>query len=99
MSSLFSPQEKKLLFSLRTRSVPVKRNYSNKYKPNLFCNLCENQNEEESEMHILRCEALNEEPINDEDYEDIYSDNLEKQQRITQIFQNILKKRRILLQN
>ena len=54
-SDELSTKEKKLLFSLCTRSVHVKTNYRNMYKFNMHCTLCENNSEEEYESHLLKC--------------------------------------------
>ena len=50
--------EKKLLFSLRCRTADVKTNYRNKYKFNMFCRICDNRTEEESENHLLKCSKI-----------------------------------------
>ena len=43
LSENLSFKQKRLLFSLRTRSIHVKRNYKNKYKFNMLCSLCPDQ--------------------------------------------------------
>ena len=50
--------EKKLLFAMKTRTVNVKTNFRNSYS-NLTCRLCANPGEEESELHLMRCEKNN----------------------------------------
>ena len=50
--------EKKLLFSLRSRMYPVKMNYRNGHS-NLLCSLC--SKEEENQQHLLVCEKIVEE--------------------------------------
>ena len=94
--------EKKLLFSLRCRTFDVKTNYRNKFKFNMFCRICENQTEEESERHLLKCSKILNHldkniDIANAKYESIYSDNLEEQVLITKVFHSILKIRLKLL--
>ena len=98
-----STKEKKLLFSLRTRSVDVKTNYRNKYKMNMYCRVCQDQTEEESEKHLLKCKILIENIDSDIDisnakYENIFSDNIEEQVSITKVYNSIFKTRFKLLQ-
>ena len=99
-----SKKEKKLLFSLRTRSIDVKRNYKNKYKFNMKCRLCDDDQEDESESHYLKCLKIlenidNKDEILNVKYEDIYSQNIEKQISITKIFDKIFKIRTKLVKN
>ena len=97
-----STKEKKLLFSLRTRSTNVKTNYKNKYKFNMQCSLCEDENEEESEIHLLKCSKI-EENISSNinlataNYENIFGDNIEDQMAITKIFDLVFKTKDTLL--
>ena len=47
--------EKQLLFAMKTKCVDVKTNFKNKFKnSNMFCRLCKNTDEEESEIHLLK---------------------------------------------
>jgi predicted O-linked N-acetylglucosamine transferase (SPINDLY family) len=103
-SSELRNSEKKLLFSLRTRSIEVKRNYNNKSKFNMKCSLCKDPSEDESEIHLLQCpkilgEIANEVDTTNSNYMDIFRDNLQKQVTITRIFDNVFKTKKILLQN
>ena len=71
-------KQKQLLFSLRTRSIDVKRNYKNKYRnSNLFCTLCDDKLVE-SESHLLECTSTYEMlgNIGDAKYEDIFSSEI-----------------------
>ena len=93
-------KEKKLLFSLRTRSIHVKTNYRNMYKINMHCTLCEDNSEEESEAHLLKCTKILDkldEDISNVSYEQIFSQNIDEQIKITKVFSKILKVRNILL--
>ena len=97
-----SNKEKKLLFSLRTRSIDVKRNYKNKYKFNMKCHLCQDESEIESEEHYLKCQKILQN-IDDKEilltakYENIFSNDIEKQISITKVFDKIFKLRCKLL--
>ena len=52
-------QQKKLLFALKTRCVDVKTNFKKKFSnSNMFCRLCKDESEEESEMHLLKCTEI-----------------------------------------
>ena len=95
-------RQKKLLFSLRTRSVDVKTNYRNMYQFNMQCRLCEKY--EDSERHYLECEKiLNNIEFNSDltniKYEDIFSTDIQEQINVTKIFDQIFKLRRKLLIN
>ena len=87
-SDKLSTKDKKLLFSLRTRSIDVKTNYRNKYQFDMHCRLCKSANEEESEIHLLRCEKITENIAHDINlstakYENIFSENIKEQIEIT----------------
>ena len=91
-------KQKQLLFSLRTRSIDVKRNYKNKYRnSNLFCTLCDDKLVE-SESHLLECTSTYEMlgNIGDAKYEDIFSSEISRQEKITKIFEKVLKLRQNL---
>ena len=51
--------EKLLLFKLRTRMVDLKGNFSESYRSNLHCELCDDESEDETQMHLLQCNILN----------------------------------------
>ena len=52
-------EEKKLLFASKTRSVNVKTSFRKMYsKTNMFWRLCKSEEEEESEIHILKCKNV-----------------------------------------
>ena len=96
ISENLSTELKRLLFSLRTRSILVKTNYRNRYKFNMFCSLCNDKTEEESELHLLRCSSTVAEigDIGHSKYEDIFSHDVSKQAKITIIFSKILRLRK-----
>ena len=51
-----TPDEVKLIFSLRTRSYFVKKNYRNKFQNDLLCFLCRTDVDENE--HLLKCRVL-----------------------------------------
>ena len=100
-SGQLTTNEKKLLFSLRTRSVDVKRNYRGKYRFNMHCSLCRDESEEETELHLLKCSKIIDEVKEDIDltkakYEDIFSNKIEDQVVITKIFCEVFKAKKLL---
>ena len=91
-------KQKQLLFSLRTRSIDVKRNYKNKYRhSNLFCTLCDDKLVE-SESHLLECTSTHAKlgNISDAKYEDIFNSGISRQERITKVFEKVIKLRQNL---
>ena len=96
VSQDLSITEKKLLFSLRTRMFNVKTNYRKKYEYNIYCSLCQDKSEEESEKHLLKCTKIIENlsdpaEIENAKYSDIFSSNLGDQVKITKIAEANLK--------
>ena len=97
----FSVEEVQLLFMLRSRQFPVKRNFRNKYRDSdLFCELC--KMEESHEEHLTRCivlkkfiPELNTSPS--PDYKDIFS-NIQDQLKIVKVFLKIKRQREILFE-
>ena len=69
----------------------------------MFCRLCKDQTEEESERHLLQCKSIVDHidaniDISNAKYEDIFSDNNDDQVSITKVFTSIFKTRLKLLQ-
>ena len=81
-------EEAQEIFKLRSRMSDVKSNYKGKYE-SLKCEMCD-ENEDETQKHILICKRLN---ISNEEipnYEDIFDGNANKKIAITRKFiQNI----------
>ena len=92
----FTRSEAELLFSLRTRMVDLKRNFSNKYGDDIACRTCHVQ--VECQEHILKCERLREriDVPKDVTYEDLFKD-VDKQLEITKLFKKLLREREILM--
>ena len=64
------------------------------------CSLCKNDNEDKSEIHLLKCTEIRKELTQDlhianVSYSDIFSENIEDQVAITKIFDKILKLKNI----
>ena len=101
-SNELSTDEKRLLFSLRCRVNEVKCNYKSKYRNDMSCSLC-SSNVDESEMHLLQCEAIVSEPevkddISEIEYSDIFSD-IKKQIKAVKIWKKIFRIRNWKSQN
>ena len=88
-------EEKRLLFALKTRGVNVKTNFKNMFsKTNMSCRLCKS-NEEESEIHILKCsEIVKDKSLKDEiskiSYSDIFG-TIDEQIKAVKVLKKVLK--------
>ena len=74
------------IFQLRTRNLPLKRNFPNQHK-DLSCVVPE-CNKDDSQVELFKCSYL--EPKNtigqrDVKYDDLFSDSVEKQVLVTRI--------------
>ena len=86
-----------LLFSLRSRMVPVRCNFKHSHN-NLACPICQDQSQLDTQIHLLTCKAL----LKDENiimkdkifYSDIFSSDVKKQSEVTRCFDFLLRKRR-----
>ena len=100
MDSRFQVHEVQLLFSLRSRSYPVKANLKNKYRNDLLCNLCKSAISDQ--QHLLECLVLRRfvpELRNTKvKYSDIFSPNLEAQLAAVKLFGLIDRQREIVLE-
>ena len=96
----FQVHEVQLLFSLRSRSYPVKANLKNKYRQNLACFLCNSSSCDQ--QHLMTCAVLRKfvpDLINTKvKYSDIFSDNVDKQLAAVKLFDIIDKQRERLLE-
>ena len=65
----------------------------------MFCSVCDDETEKESEIHLLRCSSTVTEVghLGDLKYEDVFSHDVNKQARIAEIFSKILRKRKSLM--
>ena len=78
ISEELSTKEKQLLFKLRVSMLPLKANFSNAHR-NLQCDLCNEYNTTESQVHLLQCRVLVTNPqflsvITTIKYDDIFKD-------------------------
>ena len=89
--------------SKRTRMIDVKTNYKNKYLFNMQCRLCDEKDEEESEIHLIKCNKIMQHyssstiDLLNAKYDHIFSQNIEEQVQITKIYNLIFKTRSRLL--
>lgn len=100
-SDELNTEEKKLLFKLRISMIQLKGNFSNAHKDNLQCDLCEEENSRETQMHLLVCNVLVNHPdlqavIKTIKYDDIYQD-LSSQVKATKVWKKIISVRKIEL--
>ena len=97
-----SIQGKKLMFKIKNRLLDVKCNFKKKYNNKLECRLCPAK--EESQSHLMECEAILEDDevrkaIGTSTYNDTFSTNLDTQTKLIKTWQTILKVRKIKLKN
>ena len=71
----------------------VKANFSHQYKDNIFCNICD-ESEEDTQKHLLICEGLDlgHNSIS-EKYEDIFGNNPNKVYEMFKIMEKKMRKR------
>ena len=86
-------KEKSFTFAVRTRMLELKANFK-RGKNDLNCCLC-NKHEENQQM-LLKCSALNSEPIVDTHYSDLFCQNKEKVIEIAMILKKNFEKFQIL---
>ena len=86
-----------LLFELRSRMLDVKTNFSNLYDNDTRCRTCRQDGAVEDEEHLLHCDALASENMDQEvKFEFVYGD-IDKQIRAIKVFKAVLRKRNFLL--
>ena len=92
-SSIFSLQEKTLLFKLRTRMFEAKGNFPSRYFNRLQCDYCQSD-EDQTQRHLLEnCEKIiskSKAIFNniDIDHDFIYG-SIDEQRRVTKLFMDI----------
>ena len=94
-TEMLSVRQKQLLFKLRSRLTPNKTNYRNRYENNLSCSLCKDPSTEESEIHLLSCDFLVNNPqvgpdLNTIEYRDIFK-SLPQQIKAVKVWEKIFK--------
>ena len=101
-SSLFRNNEVNLLFALRSRNIDCKANFKNG-NINILCQLCSES--EDDQPHIMKCRILNqffkskEMSYESVKYSDIFEEDTRKQKVIVNLYENLLKIRKNLLEN
>ena len=94
--SRFSPNLAKLIFSFWTRTYGVKNNFRNKYQENLNCVLCEEEICQQS--HLYKCSVIRRVVGQIKgDYEDLFSDDLDKLLEAAKTVKILVETRQILL--
>ena len=103
-SPLFSNNEAKLLFKIRTEFIDCKTNFKHMNRENnMLCPLCKQH--EDNQKHIIECKYIRKNITSKEvsyrniTYEDIYSDNIQNKKSITALFDVCLKVREKLVEN
>ena len=86
--------EKKLLFSLRTKMLRLKANFSSMFGNVLTCSLCKEVNSIETECHLLKCSFIIKDKMIENEmqqvaYEDVFSD-IAKQMKVVKVFKKIM---------
>ena len=80
--------------------LDVKCNYKGKFKKdNLYCEGCLNKDEEETQEHIFSCPSLSSGELITQGikYNDLFSENVNKQKTICEILRARIKKRNELM--
>ena len=78
LSNMFSVQQSRLLFKLRTRILDVKANFKNKFQNDfdqLQCNLCDSDKIED-QKHVIECTKIKNNMNIMISYQDLFSKNL-----------------------
>jgi hypothetical protein len=90
-STCLNNQQKKLLFLLRSKMVDVRDNFREKYKNDKICKIC--NTEVENQEHVLLCTEITQQANvlidNQVEVSDIFADEVEKQSRITVLFETL----------
>lgn len=86
---------KKLLFKLRTRMVPVGWNFGQK----VICQVCQLPDSEDSQQHVLvNCDKTKSETIKESEYDDLFTERVERLSEIVKEFDVSLRNRAELLE-
>ena len=88
----------KFLFLARSRMLNVKNNFKSGNSDH-FCPVCLDQNENDTQKHLLNCKMLDTNELVSEisEYEDIFSNDTDKQFRITSVLMDRFSRRKKLL--
>ena len=93
-----SNKQAKEIFCLRNRMLETKDNYQNQFEDAL-CPLCDDEFTLDSQEHVMTCPAIVHQCLVTENlnYENIFSDDVNKQLKISSIIFEHFKKRKQML--
>ena len=101
VSPIFSNKEVNLLHSLWSRTTDCEENFKQKYiNSNLLCILCQEHNDDQ--QHVLRCRVIQSKFRSEHllgesaEYENIFSEDVNKQKEITALYLELFKTRSTL---
>ena len=96
-ANILGKSDCQLLFELRSRMLDVKTNFSNLYDNDTRCRTCTQDGAVEDEDHLLHCDALRSENMDQEvKFDFVYAD-LDKQMRALKVYKAVIRKRNFLL--
>ena len=93
----FTKEDVHLLFALRTRMTNCKVNFKKQFGNNLKCIICEDEESEENEDHVLNCTVVNGTETYDVQFTDVYGD-ADAQYKAVQVYKKVLRTRQIYLE-
>ena len=91
----FSKDDVQLLFTLRTKMLECKSNFSALFDQQLHCRLCNLEGSVENEDHLLECSVLNIDAENIQ-FADVFG-NADKQFKAVKMFKTVVRKWRIYI--
>ena len=91
----FSKDDVQLLFTLRTKMLECKSNFSALFDQQLHCRLCNLEGSVENEDHLLECSVLNIDAENIK-FADVFG-NADKQFKAVKMFKTVVRKWRIYI--
>ena len=96
LSNNFFPETAHFLFKARTRMLNVMNNFKKSADDDIYlCPLCES--DEDSQEHLLKCEIIDN--VANVKYDDIFSQNINKQKIAVEALQKAMNQRKEILDN
>ena len=92
----FTKEDVQLLFALRTRMTNCKVNFKKQFGNNLKCRICEDEESEENEDHVLNCTVVNGAETYDVQFTDVYGD-ADAQYKAVKVYKKVFRRRQIYL--
>ena len=87
----------KFIFHARSRMLDCKNNYKNRNHADMFCSICRDPESLDSQQHLLICPSLVDADMvsagSNIQYEDLFTDNVMKQEAVATILEKRLKKK------